>query len=195
MRIDKFTVKAQEAIQEGQTIARRAGHPVYEPEHLLKAMLAQDDGITVPILRRIGADPKLVESRLDEALAKFPRVSSGEGQSLSQRLLKLFDKAEDALPVSPTFDGDTDLDNNAAEKEDGPAGHYKDGVIGGDQKLSSGFAVTKKGDYTVLSYSFYYPHNKAGDYHHNDYSTAQVYLKPGPDGNYQRAIPGQTEVL
>jgi ATP-dependent Clp protease ATP-binding subunit ClpB len=95
MRIDKFTVKAQEAIQEGQSIARRAGHPVYEPEHLFKALLAQDDGIAVPILRRIGTDPKLVESRLDEALAKFPRVSSGEGANLSQRLLKLFDKAED----------------------------------------------------------------------------------------------------
>ena len=95
MRVDKFTVKAQEAIQEGQTVARRAGHPVYEPEHLLKALLAQDDGILVPILRRIGSDPKLVESRLDEALAKFPRVSSGEGANLSQRLLKLFDKAED----------------------------------------------------------------------------------------------------
>jgi ATP-dependent Clp protease ATP-binding subunit ClpB len=95
MRIDKFTVKAQEAIQEGQSIARRAGHPVYEPEHLFKALLAQDDGIAVPILRRIGTDPKLVDSRLDEALAKFPRVSSGEGANLSQRLLKLFDKAED----------------------------------------------------------------------------------------------------
>src|SRR5215211_7611380 len=95
MRIDKFTVKAQEAIQNGQSLARRAGHPVYEPEHLFKALLEQDDGLAVPILRRIGADPKLVGSRLDEALAKFPRVSSGEGASLSQRLLKLFDKAED----------------------------------------------------------------------------------------------------
>jgi hypothetical protein len=97
----------------------------------------------------------------------------------------VFDKAEDALPVSPTFDGDTNLDNNAAATQDAPKGNYKDGVIGGDQKLSSGFAVTKKGDYTVLSYSFYYAHNKAGDYHRNDYSTAQVYLKPGPDGKLQ----------
>ena len=75
MRIDKFTVKAQEAIQEGQTVARRAGHPAYEPEHLLKALLAQEDGIAVPVLRRIGADPRLVESRLDEALGQVaPRL-------------------------------------------------------------------------------------------------------------------------
>ena len=95
MRVDKFTVKAQEAIQSGQSVARRASHPVYEPEHLFKALLDQDDGLTVPILRRIGADPKLVSGRLDEALGKLPRVSSGEGANLSQRLLKVFDKAED----------------------------------------------------------------------------------------------------
>jgi ATP-dependent Clp protease ATP-binding subunit ClpB len=95
MRVDKFTVKAQEAIQDAQSVARRAGHPVVEPEHLFKALLGQEDGISLPILRKIGADPKLVESRLDEALAKFPRVSSGEGGSLGQRLLKTFDKAED----------------------------------------------------------------------------------------------------
>ncbi len=95
MRIDKFTVKAQEAIQEGQTVARRAANPSYEPEHLLKALLAQEDGIAVPILRRIGADPKLVESRLDEVIGKLPRVSSGEGATLGQRTLKALDKAED----------------------------------------------------------------------------------------------------
>ncbi|MGA9524501.1 MAG: ATP-dependent chaperone ClpB [Myxococcaceae bacterium] len=95
MRIDKFTVKAQEAIQEGQTVARRAGNPSYEPEHLLKALLAQEDGIAVPILRRIGADPKLVESRIDEVIGKLPRVSSGEGATLGQRTLKALDKAED----------------------------------------------------------------------------------------------------
>ncbi len=56
MRIEKFTVKAQEAIQEGQSLARRAGHPNYEPEHLLKALLAQQDGIVVPMLQKMGAD-------------------------------------------------------------------------------------------------------------------------------------------
>ena len=95
MRMDKFTVKAQEAIQEGQTIARRAGHPNYEPEHLAKALLTQQDGITLPILQKIGADPKLVLARVDEALGKFPRVQGGEGAALGQRLLKVFDKAED----------------------------------------------------------------------------------------------------
>ena len=92
-----------------------------------------------------------------------------------------FDPKEDAFPISPSFDGDTDLANNAGV-EAGGAGSYKDGSVGGDQPLTAGFTVTKKGEYTVLTYSFYYAHNKAMDYHQNDYSTAQVYLKPGPDG-------------
>ena len=95
MRLDKFTVKAQEAIQEGQTLARRADNPSYEPEHLTAALLGQKDGIVEPILRKIGADPKLFGARLGEALQKLPRMQGGESGMLSQRLLKTFDKAED----------------------------------------------------------------------------------------------------
>ncbi|MDY7230589.1 ATP-dependent chaperone ClpB [Hyalangium rubrum] len=95
MRLDKFTVKAQEAIHEGQALARRADNPNYEPEHLAAALLGQKDGIVEPILRKIGADPKLFAARLGEALQKLPRMQGGESATLSQRLLKTFDKAED----------------------------------------------------------------------------------------------------
>jgi ATP-dependent Clp protease ATP-binding subunit ClpB len=95
MRLDKFTVKAQEAIQEGQALARRADNPNYEPEHLATALLGQKDGIVEPLLRKVGVDVKLFASRLGEALQKLPRMQGGEGAMLSQRLLKTFDKAED----------------------------------------------------------------------------------------------------
>ncbi len=95
MRLDRYTLKAQEAIQEGQALARRASHPSYEPEHLAKALLGQHEGIAVPILQKIGADVHLVASRVDEALSKLPRIEGGEGAVLSQRLLKTFDRAED----------------------------------------------------------------------------------------------------
>jgi len=95
MRLDKYTVKAQEAVQEGQTLARRAGSPHYEPEHLARALLSQEDGIIEPILQRVGADPRLVSERIDEAISKLPRVEGAEGGSLSQRLIRLFDRAED----------------------------------------------------------------------------------------------------
>jgi ATP-dependent Clp protease ATP-binding subunit ClpB len=95
MRIDQFTVKAQEAIQAGQALARRAGNPQYEPEHLAVALFDQEQGVVPAIVQRIGTEPGLLRSRLEEALAKLPSVSGGEGATLSQRLLKLFDKAED----------------------------------------------------------------------------------------------------
>src|SRR5688500_9782651 len=95
MRLDKYTVKAQEAIHEGQSLARRADNPNYEPEHLASALLAHKDGIVEPVLRKIGVDAKLFGSRLDEALGKLPRMQGGESALLSQRLLKTFDKAED----------------------------------------------------------------------------------------------------
>jgi ATP-dependent Clp protease ATP-binding subunit ClpB len=95
MRIDQFTVKAQEAIQAGQALARRAGNPQFEPEHLALALLGQEQGVVPAIVQRIGTEPQLLRDRLEEALAKLPKVSGGEGATLSQRLLKAFDKAED----------------------------------------------------------------------------------------------------
>ncbi len=96
MRMEKLTLKAQEAVQEGQTLARRAGHPNYEPEHLAKALFEQTDGIAVPILQKIGVEPKLVIGRIDEALARFPKIEGGAGATLSQRFLSTIDRAEDA---------------------------------------------------------------------------------------------------
>jgi ATP-dependent Clp protease ATP-binding subunit ClpB len=94
MRIDKFTVKAQEAIQDGQGLARRAGHSNYEPEHLLRALLDQQDGLVTPMLQKIGCDVRLLGQRVDEALSRQPRMSGGS-TSLSNRLVTLLDKAED----------------------------------------------------------------------------------------------------
>ena len=95
MRIEKLTIKAQEAVQEGQSQARRASHTAYEPEHLLKALLAQTEGIVVPVLQKIGADVPLVSSRVDDAIKRLPTISGGAGATLSPRLLTTFDKAED----------------------------------------------------------------------------------------------------
>lgn len=94
----------------------------------------------------------------------------------------VFEVGEDAPPVSPSFDGDADVNNDAPQEANGEGGSYKDGVIGKNQALSGGFAVTQKGEYTVLTYSFYYATNKAGHYHGKDWSHAQVYLKPDATG-------------
>ncbi|HEX9576083.1 MAG TPA: ATP-dependent chaperone ClpB [Myxococcales bacterium] len=95
MKLDKFTVKAQEALQEAQSIARRRDHQEILPEHVLAALLAQQDGLVAPLLQRIGADPKLVQARLEDELRKVAQVHGGEGGHLAQRSLKIFDAAED----------------------------------------------------------------------------------------------------
>jgi ATP-dependent Clp protease ATP-binding subunit ClpB len=95
MKLDKFTVKAQEALQEAQSIARKRDHQEILPEHLLAALLAQKDGLVPPLLQRVGAELPLVEERLEEALRKVAQVHGGEGGNLSQRALKVLDAAED----------------------------------------------------------------------------------------------------
>jgi ATP-dependent Clp protease ATP-binding subunit ClpB len=94
MRIDKFTLKAQEAVQEGQGLARRANHSNYEPEHLLKTLLEQTDGIVVPMLQKIGVDVRLLGQRVDDALSRLPTIK-GANTQLSNRLVQLLERAED----------------------------------------------------------------------------------------------------
>ena len=95
MRSEQFTLKAQEALQGAQTLARRMGSPEVEPEHLAKVLLTAEQGVTEALLQRIGADPKLIQVRVDEALERLPRIQGGDGSRLSQRLLRGLDKAED----------------------------------------------------------------------------------------------------
>ncbi len=95
MKLDKFTVKAQEALQEAHSVARKRDHQEILPEHVLWALLAQQEGLVPPLLQRVGAEPKLVQQRLDDELKKTPSVHGGEGGHLSQRTLKVMDAAED----------------------------------------------------------------------------------------------------
>jgi ATP-dependent Clp protease ATP-binding subunit ClpB len=94
MRIEQFTLKAQEAISEAQSLARRGSHSTCEPEHLLKALLSQSDGVIVPMLQKIGADPRLITQRVDEVLARAPQIQGGN-TTIGTRLMSLLDKAVD----------------------------------------------------------------------------------------------------
>ena len=94
MKLDRYTLKAQEALQSAQGIARRRDHQQIDVEHLLAALLEQKEGIVPPVLQKIGVNLDLLHSRLEEALAKIPSVQGGESY-LAQRLAKAFDRAED----------------------------------------------------------------------------------------------------
>jgi ATP-dependent Clp protease ATP-binding subunit ClpB len=94
MRTDKLTVKAQEAVAAAQAEARRRDHQAIDVEHLLLALLGQEEGIARPILEKIGAEPARVASHVEDELRSVPKVSGGEPYP-AHRLMKLFDRAED----------------------------------------------------------------------------------------------------
>ena len=80
MRFDKFTVKAQEAIQESQRVAEKYQHQQVDPEHVMTALSLQQDGIVIPILKKLGVDPLVLLRQLEEALDKLPKVYGSAGQ-------------------------------------------------------------------------------------------------------------------
>ncbi len=92
MRLDKLTVKAQEVLQEAQGIAAEAENQILEPEHLLRALLAEE-GVARPLLQKVGADPDLIVARTDEALASLPKVSGAGGMSVGGRVNTVLNSA------------------------------------------------------------------------------------------------------
>jgi ATP-dependent Clp protease ATP-binding subunit ClpB len=94
MKLETYTTKAQDAVRAAQEFARRRNHQQIDVEHLLLALLDQEEGMVVPVLQKLGADPNLVRTRTEDALRKIPQVQGGEGY-LAQRLAKCLDRAED----------------------------------------------------------------------------------------------------
>jgi ATP-dependent Clp protease ATP-binding subunit ClpB len=106
MRFDKFTLKAQEVIQASQQSAEKHGHQQIEPEHIVRAILEQKEGVIPPLLGKIGADQDQLMQSFEAALEKIPRVSGGGlGQAyISPRSKTLLDKAfEEAEKVKDEF--------------------------------------------------------------------------------------------
>ena len=96
VRFDKFTVKAQEAVQASQEIADKHSHQAIEPEHLLAALLEQEGGIVPPILQKLGADPRFIARQLEAEIGKLPAQYGTATQSyISQSLKKVLDNARD----------------------------------------------------------------------------------------------------
>lgn len=60
MRLDKLTLKAQEAVQQAQQLADKLGSAQLEPEHLLDALISQEEGIVAPLLKKLGTSPEVL---------------------------------------------------------------------------------------------------------------------------------------
>ena len=94
IRWDKFTLKAQEAVQRGNELASEHGNPELLPLHLLAALLEDKEGIVPPVLEKIGIGPQTVLNEIYQEMERLPKVSGGAAQaSLSQAANQLLDRA------------------------------------------------------------------------------------------------------
>jgi ATP-dependent Clp protease ATP-binding subunit ClpB len=92
-RFDKFTVKAQEALQSTQEIAGRNGNQQMEPVHLLLALVEQPEGIVPGVLQRLGATPATVSQETNRAIEALPKVGGTTDHFISPALKEVFDQA------------------------------------------------------------------------------------------------------
>jgi ATP-dependent Clp protease ATP-binding subunit ClpB len=115
MRLDKLTVKAQEALEASQGIAEEYGQQIVEPEHLAKALLDQAEGIVRPVLAKVGANAEQLASEIDRRLTGMPKVSGAGGLMSS-------------LSVSPALESVLNDSAKAAE-------HMKDAYVSTEHML------------------------------------------------------------
>jgi ATP-dependent Clp protease ATP-binding subunit ClpB len=95
MDYDKFTIKAQEALNEAAGIAQKSDHSQIESEHLLLALLRQENGIVTPIIERIGGDASKLTTDVEALVNKTPKVFGEAAQVFySPALSKVLAKAE-----------------------------------------------------------------------------------------------------
>ncbi|MDQ1707064.1 MAG: ATP-dependent Clp protease ATP-binding subunit ClpB [Pyrinomonadaceae bacterium] len=122
MRLDKFTLRAQEAIQSAIELAERNQHQQVEPEHLLAVMLEQPEGIVRPVLGKLGVNVAVVLNDVQAAIARFPRVEGGQ-QYFSPRLTQVFTAAQkQADKLQDEFNSTEHLLLAIVDEKDGEAG-------------------------------------------------------------------------
>ncbi|PYN25686.1 MAG: type VI secretion system ATPase TssH, partial [Candidatus Rokuibacteriota bacterium] len=123
MRMDKLTVKAQEAMQAAQSLADQHNHQVIEPEHLLGALLEQREGVVGPVLAKLGGRPDAILRDLKTTLDKLPTVRGASGQYLGERTRQALERAQaEAQRLKDEYVSTEHLLLALAQERDGAAG-------------------------------------------------------------------------
>ena len=103
MNFEKFTERSRGFVQAAQTIAQREEHQRFMPEHLLKALLDDDQGLVANLIKRAGGAPNVVIAEVDAAVAKLPKVSGdqlymdGQTSKVLAEAEKMAEKAGDSF--------------------------------------------------------------------------------------------------
>ncbi len=92
MNLNNLTIKSQEVIQEAQQIALTSEQQAIEPAHILKAMMNVDENVIPFILKKVGVNPEMIQSGIDNIIKSYPRAS-GANQYLSDESNKVVQKA------------------------------------------------------------------------------------------------------
>ena len=161
MRLDKFTLRAQEAIQSAIELAERNQHQQVEPEHLLVAMLEQEEGIVRPLIGKLGANVAVILNDTQAAVARFPRVQGGQ-QYFSPRLSQIFTESQkQADKFQDEFISTEPLLVAMVEEQSGDAGKIlrqhgvkKDDLLKVIQQMRGGSRITDQNaeqNYQALS--------------------------------------------
>ncbi len=134
MRLDKLTLKAQEALQRAKNIAEEHGHQGIDVEHLLLALVEQSDGVVVSILQKLGANTQAIITKLEGVLKNLPEVSGGGAEVyISPRLQKVLDRGfKEAQNLKDEYLSTEHILISISDEKDGMAG-----------KILAEFGVTK----------------------------------------------------
>jgi ATP-dependent Clp protease ATP-binding subunit ClpB len=122
MRLERFTLRGQEAVQSAVEIAERNQHQSVEPEHLLLAMLEQSEGIVRPLLGKLGANMQVVLNDVQAEIARQPKVQGGQ-QYFSPRTTQVFQAAQkQAEAMQDEYVSTEHLLTAVADEKDGASG-------------------------------------------------------------------------
>ncbi len=97
MQADRFTEKSREAVAAAQELARAGRNPEIASAHLLLALLDQAEGMAIPVLQRVGADPAAVRAQAQEAVAALPTLGDGAEPQMSSNLARVLRAAEQEM--------------------------------------------------------------------------------------------------
>ncbi|HEX9260256.1 MAG TPA: AAA family ATPase [Acidimicrobiales bacterium] len=96
MNPNKWTLKTQEAVAAALESAKANSNPEVTPQHVLAALLRQDDSIVLPVVQKLGVAPLMLRNRADEAVAKLPKAYGGAEPTTSREFAQVFNRADEA---------------------------------------------------------------------------------------------------
>src|SRR2546421_10363750 len=91
---NRWTLKTQEACQAALDNARARNHPEVTPDHLLAALLGQEEGVVLAVLQRAGVAPLAIRNRTEDALGRLPKAYGGAEPQLSRATRDVLEAAE-----------------------------------------------------------------------------------------------------